>query len=264
MAIKDQDRKLLWGRAHNACAMCRRPLTGEAESPARAGIVFGVEAHIVARREDGPRGQGDRSGVDGYSNLLLLCADDHKRIDDQQDVYTVEKLHQIKATHEAWAAAKFAEEIKPEDAPFVQVKAKEEDTIPFDVMMTGKQVWEIVASASIYYFQTVDADVDRNVARLADDFLTTARDWGDIAQDVQDQGFAAVRDAQDSIQESLIELVEKGLFVYGRRVMRSIKGGVKPPSPWPTSWLVIMTAEQVGQHMAAEMQKSEYDGPASP
>lgn len=250
MAITDQDRKLLWGRAHNACALCRRPLTGEAESPHLAGLVFGVEAHIVARREDGPRGRGDRSDVDGYANLVLLCPEDHKRIDDQTDIYTVDKLHDIKSTHEAWAAAKFTGQTDPNDAPFVQVMAKNEDAIPFDMMMTGKQLWDVVASASMYYFQTVEGDVDREAARLADDFLTTARDWGDVAQDVRDRGFSAVREAQESLQELLIELVGKGLFVYGRRVTRTIKGGVKPPSPWPTAWLVIMTADQVADHVA--------------
>lgn len=251
MAITDQDRKLLWGRAHNSCAICKKRLTGEADSPLLPGIVFGVEAHIVARRIDGPRGQGDRSNVDGYSNLILLCADDHKRIDDQPNVFTTKKLLQIKTTHEEWAAGKFDEEPGVSDAPFVQVKAKDEDSIPFNMMMSGKQVWDVVAGASLFYFQTVDADVDREVARLADDFLTTARDWGDIAEDVQVQGFAAVREAQDSIQEQLIELVQRGLFVYGRRVMRSIKGGVKPPSPWPTSWLVILTTEQVAEQVSA-------------
>jgi hypothetical protein len=221
--------------------------------------VFGTEAHIVARREDGPRGGGDRADVDGYSNLILLCADDHKRVDDQPDVFTIEKLLQIKATHEAWAAAKFAEETEPEHAPFVQVKAKDEDAIPFDMMMTGEQLWNVVASASMYYFQTVDADVDGEVARLADNFLTTARDWGDTAEDVQEHGFAAVRDAQDSIQSLLLELVESGLFVYGRRVVRTIKGGIKPPSPWPTSWLVIMTAEQVAENVTAMMRGAEDD-----
>ena len=197
--------------------------------------------------------------MDSYSNLVLLCADDHKRIDDQPDVFTIDKLHQLKTEHETWAAAKFAEETEEEDAPFVQVKAKDEDSIPFDMMMTGKQLWGVVASASLYYFQTVDADVDREVAKLADDFLTTARDWGDIAEEVQNQGFDAVRDAQESIQELLIELVQKGLFVYSRRVVRTIKGGVRPPSPWPTSWLVILTAEQVAEQIAAMMPSDEGD-----
>jgi hypothetical protein len=267
MTITDRDRKLLWARSHNACAMCRNPLTGEAGSPALPGLVFGVEAHIVARREDGPRGRGDRSNIDGYENLLLLCPQDHKRIDDQPDDFTVEKLTEIKSAHETWAAAKFfAEEQqggKPDESenpPFVQVKATDEDSIPFDMMMTGKQVWDVIESASLYYFQTVDGDVDREAAGLADDFLTTMRDWGDIADDVRDRGFAAVREAQESIQELLLELVQHGLFVYGRRVVRTIKGGVMPPSPWPTAFLVIMTVDQGAQHVAAKASTGERLG----
>jgi len=37
-----------------------------------------------------------------YRNLILLCRNHHKVIDAQEREYTVEKLHQMKDTHEAW------------------------------------------------------------------------------------------------------------------------------------------------------------------
>ena len=83
MAISGKTRKLLWGRSYDACAICKKSLTRDADSPHLPGIVLGEEAHIVAKRPDGPRGDGDRSDVDGFNNLLLLCADDHKRVDEQ-------------------------------------------------------------------------------------------------------------------------------------------------------------------------------------
>lgn len=243
MAPSAKTRKLLWSRAHNACAICKKPLTGDADSVALPGLILGEEAHIVGQREDGPRGHGDRTDIDGYSNLILLCADDHKRVDEQPDVFTVGVLSHTKAAHEAWAAAKFAEEKR--DEPIRQVKAKDEDSIPMDPLLTGLQVWNLVDGAGIYYMRTVEGDVDPDAARAADDFLTTLRDWGDISADVQEQGFAAVREAQESIHGMLIDLWARELFVYGRRVMRTIKGGSMPPMPWPTVHLVILSAAEL-------------------
>ena len=39
---------------------------------------------------------------DRYSNLLLLCRNHHKIVDDHPEKYTVESLHRIKQEHESW------------------------------------------------------------------------------------------------------------------------------------------------------------------
>jgi len=66
--------------------------------------VIGEEAHIVARKKDGPRGEYplDYDKRDKYDNLILLCSVHHKVIDDQTTKYTVEKLRDCKKKHEAW------------------------------------------------------------------------------------------------------------------------------------------------------------------
>ena len=66
--------------------------------------LVGDVAHIVAEKADGPRGNssltlGQRNR---FANLLLLCKIHHKLVDDQPATYTVSKLHEIKAAHEAW------------------------------------------------------------------------------------------------------------------------------------------------------------------
>lgn len=72
------------------------PLTGEVGN-------FGENAHIVAFREGGPRGDApDRPiDIDDVDNLMLLCRRDHKLIDDNEDRYTVEELRAHKCEHEA-------------------------------------------------------------------------------------------------------------------------------------------------------------------
>jgi hypothetical protein len=45
---------------------------------------------------------GQVAEVDGYDNLILLCRKDHKRLDDQVEHFTAERLAAIKVGHEAW------------------------------------------------------------------------------------------------------------------------------------------------------------------
>jgi len=100
MAISERTRKTLWTMAAARCSICRIPLATEgtdSDDPS----VFGEEAHIVARSPGGPRA-GEIAQPDSYDNLILLCSKDHKRIDDQAEWYTVERLRAIKLGHESW------------------------------------------------------------------------------------------------------------------------------------------------------------------
>jgi hypothetical protein len=82
--------------------------------------VIGEAAHIVAEKEEGPRGVSplSREQRDKYANLLLLCSVHHKQVDDQTGAYTIDRLNQLKQAHEAWVrqqldfdAAKLRDEI---------------------------------------------------------------------------------------------------------------------------------------------------------
>jgi hypothetical protein len=241
VAISDRTRKLLWARAGNACALCKKPLTEDALSAGLPGLVLGEEAHIVAKSEAGPRGRaGDRSDIDGYDNLILLCFDDHKRIDDQPDVYSVEFLQKTKKTHEACAAKRSA----APDTIRIR-KALGEDDIPLLVLTSGAAVWDLMEGTMMWNFRPLASDDRPEVADAADSFLTLARDWTEISDTVQDQGFGAVRDAQRSLHEALAELWGQGLFVYGRRTNRTITGGVEAPALFPYAELAILTADEV-------------------
>jgi hypothetical protein len=66
--------------------------------------IVGDVCHIVAREPDGPRGTSPLTSDerDKYSNFILLCKIHHKIVDDQLDLYTVERLHELRANHERW------------------------------------------------------------------------------------------------------------------------------------------------------------------
>lgn len=102
VGISDKDRKILWGRSGNRCAMCRRVLVAERTATDDEAVV-GDEAHIAARSAGGPRhGDCPPSATDRYENLILLCRVDHKLVDDQPLHYTSAHLRQLKAKHERW------------------------------------------------------------------------------------------------------------------------------------------------------------------
>ena len=102
VGISDKDRKILWGRSGNRCALCRRILVAE-RTPTDDDVVVGDEAHIAARSPGGPRsGECPPDAVDGNENLILLCKVDHKKVDDQVQHFTAARLRQVKAEHEAW------------------------------------------------------------------------------------------------------------------------------------------------------------------
>ncbi len=65
---------------------------------------FAECAHIIAFKERGTRGRPSQrpAKVHDIANLMLLCPDDHKRIDDDKDerIYTVELLEGWKRDHE--------------------------------------------------------------------------------------------------------------------------------------------------------------------
>lgn len=105
MAIRDKTRKLLWGRSGESCAKCRRKLIIDATSSDDESII-GEECHIISNRPSGPRYDPDfpESKLDSYENIIILCRDHHKEVDDQPNTFTTEYLHIMKKEHEKWVS----------------------------------------------------------------------------------------------------------------------------------------------------------------
>lgn len=243
MAISDATRKVLWARSHNRCAICRALLAIDADSAGLPWLILGEEAHIIARKPGGPRGlDGDRTRIDEYENLILLCADDHKRVDLQPDVFSAADLRKRKLAHERWAEKKFA---GAAEEPIRLVKAPDEDAIPMNPVATGAAVWDLVAGSGLYFMRSVEDDSDPDASDAADEFLTNARDYGDISEEILAQGFNAVREAQRSLEEMLMGLWQRNLFVYGRRVTRTLTGGRGAPSPFGVTHLIVLSSDEV-------------------
>lgn len=109
---EDGDLAALWGLAAGRCSHpeCRKPLiplsTGEDPT-----MVVGERAHIHAFSDHGPRANAllPVKERNRYENLILLCGHCHNLVDGQWRHYTVERLRQWKAQHEAWVAQRLQE-----------------------------------------------------------------------------------------------------------------------------------------------------------
>jgi hypothetical protein len=108
--------KKLWGRAANRCSICRKVLTVPRPSGGDESVL-GEMAHIIAHESEGEKAprtavklsptQRDLfkeliNNLDSYVNLILLCRDHHKIIDDQYLEYPIERLLETKRDHQNW------------------------------------------------------------------------------------------------------------------------------------------------------------------
>lgn len=97
MSYTEKTKKILWGKSGGKCAFpeCERDLIGKEDN------IQGEICHIVARNEGGPRWRTDfLEDIDGEENLISLCSEHHKIIDDFPEKYTEELIHQYKSEHE--------------------------------------------------------------------------------------------------------------------------------------------------------------------
>jgi hypothetical protein len=118
MSIPIKELKALLQKSGNRCAF---PNCGEAllleGANADDPVILSKIAHIVAEGYDGPRGRYPLplEERNKESNLLLLCGKHHDIIDNMPQLYTVERLRQMKEDHEALIRAATGDAISRHD-----------------------------------------------------------------------------------------------------------------------------------------------------
>lgn len=103
--MKEQDIKLLWGRAAERCSFpgCGTKLSNDKERSTES-FPLGEQAHIVGPKPSSPRSDSNLTPEEreSYYNRILLCPNHHTLIDKDPEEYTIEKLHLFKDKHEDW------------------------------------------------------------------------------------------------------------------------------------------------------------------
>jgi len=104
-SIGRKDQNVLCTKSGNRCAMpdCRKELVAEGNDKDRSSLVAQM-AHIKGEKPGSARYDAGMADADRnkHENLILVCPSCHKKIDDQPNTYTVEKLVEIKQSHEQW------------------------------------------------------------------------------------------------------------------------------------------------------------------
>jgi len=101
----DRSKRPVWISSGNRCALpeCRKRLVETADGSAYGGVL-GELAHIAGNRPGSARFDAEMPESDRNSagNLILVCANCHKKIDGDPETYTIGRLRRIKQEHEEW------------------------------------------------------------------------------------------------------------------------------------------------------------------
>ncbi|MGH3219634.1 MAG: HNH endonuclease [Streptosporangiaceae bacterium] len=246
MPITDRTRKILWARAGGRCSICQDLLVTEGTDTDDPSV-FGEESHIVGQSPKGPRAS-DIADVDGYDNLILLCRKHHKQIDDQVGYYTVERLREIKRTHEEWVAS-LGEASSPGPVRLVPDPTR---PIPkaLKIFTTGSSLWRLFDGARAFYPNWPDGLSDEQEDLIAG-FFDYLRDWMDVSADVD--SFQAKRDAAKGLGEYVKSLAEASFLVGARERYCLLTGGIDAE---PLPWRVI----DIEVHSVTDAQLADKDG----
>ena len=216
MSISDHTRKLLWGKAGNLCSMCRSELTME-ENANDVHSIIGDECHIVSKSVNGPRYQGtDIQDLDEYPNLILLCKNHHKEIDDLPEKYSVAFLQALKRTHTEWIKQTLQPKLdaKTNKSPTVDYHATKDNTelLLLTQIRSGKEEMALALNSEAFYSDYQDTDSEEDIEVIAS-YIQNFKDWADIASSLE---VGERISATVSMTKEIQELENMGFLVFGK------------------------------------------------
>lgn len=253
MAITDKTRKTLWGRSGNRCAMCRTELVAERNEHER-NLNIGDECHIISERPNGPRHVSDYSkDFDDYINLILLCKNHHKTVDELWETYSIDLLKTIKANHENWI------KIIIDNA-----KNKIKSNIPkfLPRLFNGKQLVEIINQVHAYQFSHDDLSTKKET-NFVSRFLQNLKDCGEMS------GFGDFEIGEQvqlafELNKEIQKLEQLGFFIFGERISSRMTNSNKDDlGVWDIATIVILNQANPAiiknEKLAAEFKNTVFN-----
>ncbi|MEJ5055757.1 HNH endonuclease [Sphingobacterium sp. MYb382] len=228
MAISDKTRKLLWGKSGNRCAICKTELVTKKEDNAEFNI--GEECHIISSKPTGPRHVEGLLGYDQYENLLLLCRNHHKEIDELEDTYNEEVLRYLKTNHENWVRITLknaSEEISGNEKPLFLAQ-----------VTSGKVLYNIING--VYGYNT---DYDESETQSEMDFiayvLETIRNYGDLTGMSDPDSVSMAYD----LRQLLEQIDKRGYMLFADRGNQPMFLGNPKSEDWTVATLILRRKE---------------------
>lgn len=236
MAISEKTRKTLWGRSGNRCAMCRVELVAE-KNGHNKHLNIGDECHIISARPSGPRHQPSLAiDFDSYDNLILLCKNHHRTIDELWETYTVSLLQTIKANHEKWIQDVINQANKEGSGRLTKFLPR---------LVTGKQLVDILFEVHAFQFDYDPFQTQEEMEVIAG-FLQDLQDWGELSgMTVFEVGYRVEKGYEWNTNIKKVE--DLGFYLFGERQQRRLKPEKEgQPLIWEVAVILVLRKDNPG------------------
>lgn len=237
VTINNKDRKLLWGKSGNRCAICRVLLSVE-KSDSLDETLIGEECHIISKSKQGPRYEEKESfNYDSYGNLVLLCRNHHSLIDQQCEKYTTELVRKIKRDHEEWVSEKLHD-----NKSKLTVIKRIEDNIP-EVLIEikdGKTLFGLIKGVMAHNldYDEIRNDVEKEIIQ---EFSCCISETIDVWDLYEENSFI---DLHFILDEMLKKLNSNRIMVFGENEMMSLTGGnSQEDTPWKVAHIKVVHSD---------------------
>ena len=230
MSISIKTQKVLWAKSGNRCILCRIELVQEVEGSTE-NLIIGQQCHIVSEKGKGPRSNSNfENDYDGYENLILLCANDHKRIDELTEIYTPEKLILFKQLHEHWVKTTLEK-----DATAFANDERNVKSLP--LIKTGKQLLEIIRGAHVSDFESEELKTNEE-AKSVGYIFDLLRDYIDILDELR---FSDLAKLGIELNSEIAKVEKLGFLAFGmKRTLRLRQKSGKDMGVFETASIVIV------------------------
>ena len=236
MVIKTRTRKSLWAKSGNRCAICRLELVQDVDG--EESVIIGQECHIISSKTNGPRGNQNLHCLDfdDFENLLLLCANDHTRIDTLSEIYSVEKLIKLKKSHEEWVKTT----LSVDPLTFTNDKFKISSLIKVE---SGSELIKLVDGAHAFMFDN-DVLKTKEEVELIPPLLDLLKDYGDV---LDLMGFTEKAELGIELNDSIKKIEKLGFQIFGlKRNVRLRNEKKQDMGRWDMSTIVIVRNDHPG------------------
>lgn len=209
MGISDKTRKSLWAKSGNRCSICKTELFAKRKDEDEFNI--GEECHIISSKINGPRHKPNLDDYyDSYDNLILLCRNHHKEIDELTYTYTEELLIYMKADHENWVRTSLNNSTNHEKISKPRFLAR---------ITSGKKLLNIISGSHGYRIDYDEIENEED-AKYIGGILQDLTDYGDIA------GMTEIYEKVQmdlQLNELLKDLEQEGYFLFGEKNIEKMK-----------------------------------------
>lgn len=236
MGISTKTRKSLWAKSGNRCAICRLELVQGEEG--EENVIIGQECHIVSSKQDGPRGDQKLhcSDFDDFENLLLLCANDHKRIDTLTEVYEADKLVHLKKSHEDWVKST----LSADPLTFTNDKFK---ISSLKKVKSGNELIQLVDGANAFMFDNDQLKTKEEV-EIIPPLLDLLKEYGDM---LDLMSFKDKAELGLDLDKTIKEVEGLGFQIFGlKRNVKLRNEDKKDMGRWDMTTIIIVRNDNPG------------------